>query len=225
MHKSRALPVLVLAVFVFAALGSGQIANGQNLHLEVGGGTSFPNSSVVLIPKIDGRPRALVDQSSGPHVYASAGLSWGVSSSLDLGTRLRVHLSHLRGNTSDLRCAECRVSNEPKGRVRAATFEGRIRLTSLGRIQPYFLVGLGVVRTTVDGATVTIQGTGEGGSVIQFQDVAVTDVGGDVGVGARMRVVGGLYATTEVRVSGSLPGSKENAMTVFPLTVGLSYTL
>jgi hypothetical protein len=35
--------------------------------------------------------------------------------------------------------------------------------------------------------------------------------------------VGGLSATAEARVTGSLPGAKENAVTTFPFTLGLSY--
>ena len=51
----------------------------------------------------------------------------------------------------------------------------------------------------------------------------MTDAGGDVGFGATTRITGGLRLTAETRVTGSLPGAKENAITTFPFTLGLSY--
>jgi len=37
-------------------------------------------------------------------------------------------------------------------------------------------------------------------------------------------VVGGLSLDAEMRFTGSLPGGKENAITVLPFSLGLSYT-
>jgi opacity protein-like surface antigen len=110
------------------------------------------------------------------------------------------------------------VSNEPDGRLRGITVGGRLTLTSAGRVHPYFLVGLGVVRTTVDAVRVTTP-DGE----VQFSEVDVTDAGGDVGFGATTRIAGRLRLTAETRVTGSLPGAKENAVTTFPFTLGVSY--
>jgi opacity protein-like surface antigen len=90
----------------------------------------------------------------------------------------------------------------------------------VGRINPYFLVGLGVVRTTFDG----VSGMASDGTEGQFSDVAVTDAGGDVGFGATMPLVGNLVLTGEIRAAGSLPGAKENAVSVFPFSLGLNYT-
>jgi opacity protein-like surface antigen len=98
------------------------------------------------------------------------------------------------------------------------TLEGRLLLTSVDWIQPYFLVGLGVVNVTVD--AVRVQNTGR-----TYERVNVTDAGGDVGLGASIPVVGGLFLDTEVRVTGTLPGGKENAVTAVPFTLGLSYRL
>ncbi len=96
--------------------------------------------------------------------------------------------------------------------------EGQLTLTSVGRVNPYFLVGLGAARTTLDG---TEAETPFGGA--QFSDVDVTDAGGDVGFGATTRIIGDLLLTAEIRATGSLPGAKENAVTTLPFTLGLSY--
>jgi opacity protein-like surface antigen len=98
--------------------------------------------------------------------------------------------------------------------------EGQIILTSVGRINPYFLVGLGVVRTAVDGVRVTTPDDGE----VPLSDVEVTDAGGNVGFGATTPLVGNLLLTAEIRAAGSLPGAKENAVTTFPFSLGLRYT-
>jgi hypothetical protein len=76
------------------------------------------------------------------------------------------------------------------------------------------------VRTTFDG----VSGTDSNGREGQFSDVAVTDAGGDVGFGATMPLVGNLVLTGEIRAAGSLPGAKENAVSVFPFSLGLNYT-
>ncbi|PSQ80478.1 MAG: hypothetical protein BRD41_05040 [Bacteroidetes bacterium QS_1_63_11] len=102
--------------------------------------------------------------------------------------------------------------------------EARLRIQQSnmdgGRINPYFLVGLGAVRATFD----EVSGTDSSGREGQFTDVAVTDAGGDVGFGATMPLVGNLLLTGEIRAAGSLPGAKENAVAVFPFSLGLNYT-
>ncbi len=81
-------------------------------------------------------------------------------------------------------------------------------------IQPYLLVGLGVVNVTVDG--VTVENT-------SYRQVSVTDAGGDIGVGASIPLGSRFFLDTEFRVTGMLPGAKENAVTKLPLAAGLSY--
>jgi opacity protein-like surface antigen len=128
------------------------------------------------------------------------------------------------GSTEDFGCPDCTFSNDPDGRTRGASVEGQITLTSVGRINPYFLVGLGVVRTTVDGVLVTTPEDDQGQTnEVQFTDVEVTDAGGNVGFGATMPLVGNLLLTGEIRAAGSLPGAKENSVSVFPFSLGLSY--
>jgi opacity protein-like surface antigen len=160
-----------------------------------------------------------LDPGSGPQVYASVGLLWRVSENFSLEGRLRGQQSRLSGSTDDFQCSTCTYSNEPDGRLRGITVEGQITLTSVGRVHPYFLVGLGVVRTTIDAVRVTVPDGGE----VQFSEVDVTDAGGDVGFGATTRIAGRLRLTAETRVTGSLPGAKENAVTAFPFTLGVSY--
>jgi len=155
-------------------------------------------------------------------VYASAGLSWTVSSNFTLYTGLRAQQSQLRVGEPGLRgCGggNCSLSPDPDGQLWVAALEGRITLTSVGRINPYFLVSLGVARTTVDGTRVEFSR----GDAVQLADVGVTDAGGDVGFGASTPLVGDLSINAEIRATGSLPGSKENAVTTFPFSVGLSY--
>jgi opacity protein-like surface antigen len=106
----------------------------------------------------------------------------------------------------------------PEGRLRALSLEGQLHLTSVGRIAPYFLVGLGVVRTTIDATRIEA-----GANTFQLGETDVTDAGGNVGFGAALRLVDGLSLTAETRVAGSLPGGKENAVTTFPFTLGLAY--
>lgn len=160
-----------------------------------------------------------MDPGSGPHAYGAVGLVWTLSDNFTLEGRLRAQHSEMPGDTGDFGCSACTYSNDPDGRLRAATVEGRLTVTSTGRIRPYFLVGLGVVRTTIDGVLVTTPEDTE----IQLSEVDVTDAGGDVGFGAATQIVGGLLLTAEIRATGSLPGAKENAVTVFPFSLGLSY--
>jgi opacity protein-like surface antigen len=146
------------------------------------------------------------------------GLVWTLTDDLSLEGRLRAQQSQLRVSSGDISPGAC-VGTCPAGRLRALSFEGQLALTSVGRINPYFLVGLGVVRTTVDAARI------ERGNAPQLAEVDVTDAGGDIGFGATLRTVGDLFLTAEMRATGSLPGGKDNAVTTFPFTLGLSYTI
>jgi hypothetical protein len=89
-------------------------------------------------------------------------------------------------------------------------------------------VGLGVVHTSVDGLTLRnlpeqIQQEIQQDK-IPFSDVSIVDAGGDVGLGATVPLVGGLALDAEIRVAGSLPGGKDNTVTVAPFTLGLAYS-
>ena len=148
-------------------------------------------------------------------MHGAIGLVWTLSDNFDLEARLRVQQSNMDGEFENFD-----FSNQPDGRLRGLSFEGQITLTSVGRINPYFLVGLGAVRTTFD----EVSGTDSSGREGQFTDVEVTDAGGDVGFGATMPLVGNLLLTGEIRAAGSLPGAKENAVAVFPFSLGLNYT-
>lgn len=214
-----------LSVFLALALGWGaQSVQAQQLRIETGGGWAIPSSDVSMTGTLEGQEgRVSVDPGSGYHVYGAVRLSWTVSDNFDLEGRLRVQHSRMPGDTEDfenaLACPDCTFSNDPDGRVRGATVEGQITLTSVGRINPYFLVGLGVVRTSVDAVLLT----GPQGTEISFSEVEVIDAGGDVGFGATMPLFGDLLLAGEIRASGSLPGAKENAVSVFPFSLGLSY--
>ncbi len=219
MRTSQLVTILLSAAVLFMTLG-GQGASAQAVRVEAGGGWAIPSSSVNM--PVQGQNQiATVDPGSGPQMYASVGLLWTVSDNFNIEGGIRAQQSKLPGSTDDFGCAGCTYSNDPDGRLRGITVEGQITLTSVGTIHPYFLVGLGVVRTTVDGVRVTTSD----GREIQFSEVDVTDAGGDVGFGATTQIVGGLYLTAEARVTGSLPGAKENAITTFPFTLGVSYTV
>ena len=210
-----------LLLFLTLAWGARSV-EAQQFRAEVGGGWAIPSSDILMTGPLEGerQAQATIDPGSGSHVYGSLGLVWTLSDNFALESRLRVQHSRMPGSTEDFGCSDCTYSNDPDGRVRGAAVEGQIILTSVGRINPYFLVGLGVVRTTVDGVLVT---TPEGNEV-QFTDVEVTDAGGDVGFGATMPLVGNLLLTGEIRAAGSLPGAKDNAVSVFPFSLGLNYT-
>lgn len=195
---------------------SGRGAEAQRLRLDAGGGWAFPtnnldleavnqppNTSPVVLP---------VDLKGGPQVYAGIGFLRSIGEKFELGARLRAHATQIR---SEAACAPDQCSS-PEGRLLTATIEGRIILTSPGWIHPYLLVGLGVVQTSLDGVTVESSGR-------TFGEVSVVDAGGDVGLGASVPIAGGLHLDAEVRATGSLPGGKENAVTVIPMTLGLAY--
>jgi opacity protein-like surface antigen len=212
-------------VFAVVALGGGRDTRAQNVRIEVGTGWVVPTSSVQAEGTVESQQQeglVLVDLNSGAHVYASAGLSWTVSSNFTLYTGLRAQQSQLRVGEPGLqncRRGNCSLSPDPDGQLWVAALEGRITLTSVGWINLYFLVSLGVARTTVDGTRVERSR----GDAVQLADVGVTDAGGDVGFGASTPLVGDLSINAEIRATGSLPGSKENAVTTFPFSVGLSY--
>ncbi|PSQ54303.1 MAG: hypothetical protein BRD28_02655 [Bacteroidetes bacterium QH_10_64_37] len=222
MRTSRLVTILLSAAALFVTLGGGG-ASAQAVRVEAGGGWAIPSSNVTMTATSSGgqEETATIDPGSGPQVYASVGLLWTVSDNFNLEGRFRAQQSRFPGDTGDFGCGGCTYSNDPDGRLRGITVEGQITLTSVGRIHPYFLVGLGVVRTTVDGVRVTTPN----GTEIQFSEENVTDAGGDVGFGAWTRIVGGLHLTAEIRATGSLPGSKENAVTTFPFSLGVSYTI
>jgi opacity protein-like surface antigen len=154
-----------------------------------------------------------IDLKPGPHAYADAGLLWSLGERFALGGRIRVQASRLRSQVDACEGDPC---ENPEGLLRAATLEGRLLLTSIDWIQPYFLVGLGVVNVTVE--EVRVRGSGR-----TYEEVNVTDAGGDVGLGAAIPIVQDLFLDAEVRVTGTLPGGKENAVTALPFSAGLSY--
>ncbi|MFO8098681.1 MAG: outer membrane beta-barrel protein, partial [Salinibacter sp.] len=203
--------------------GSPRPAEAQQIRVGAGGGWAPATTTVTYAGVSGGQDvEADVSTSYGRHVYAGGGFVRRLSSNFNLGVRLRAQESRFAGDGGDLRApceVDCTLSNSLEGRVRALTMEGRIILTSAGRIEPYLLVGLGAVRTTMDGVRVQFEGRQD----IPFSDIEVTDAGGDVGLGASVQLAGGLHLDAEFRATGSLPGGKENAVTVLPLSLGLGY--
>jgi opacity protein-like surface antigen len=205
---------IVLGLLLVASMGAtlgGRDAEAQRVRVEVGGGWAIPASTVIISEKASGVLRAL-DVNSAPHAYGAAGLVWTLSDNLALEGRVRAQQLQLRGSAGDISGVERCEGSCPDGHLRVLSVEGQLALTSVGPVNPYFLVGIGVARTTLDGT-------------VQFREVDVTDAGGDVGFGATTQLVEGLLLTAEIRATGSLPGAKENAVTVFPFSVGLSYEL
>jgi opacity protein-like surface antigen len=206
-------------IVVVALLGGGR-AEAQAVRVEAGGGWALP-STEVNVPVQEAEGTAEIDPGSGPSLYAAVGVVWTLTDNLSLEVRARGQQSQLRVGSEDISPSVSRcVDSCPAGRLRALSFEGQLALTSVGRINPYFLVGLGAVRTTIDATGVDV-----GDRVFRFSEVDVTDAGGNVGFGAALRLADGLSLTAETRVTGSLPGAKESAVTTFPFTLGLSYTL
>jgi opacity protein-like surface antigen len=206
---------LVLLVIAVLGMGTGSEATrAQTVEVGGGGGWAVPTNNVRVGARSAGETLA-IDLQPGPQAYATAGLVWSLGDRFALGGRIRAQASRLR---SEVDACDGSACSAPDGLLRAVTLEGRLLLTSVDWIQPYFLVGLGVVNVTVD--AVRIQNTGR-----TYERVNVTDAGGDVGLGASIPVVGGLFLDTEVRVTGTLPGGKENAVTAVPFTLGLSYRL
>jgi len=218
MRTGRTVAVLLSIAILLVSFGE-RGAKAQAFQAEVGGGWAVPSSSVDMAA--DGQEGGVsIDPGSGSQVYAFLGLSWTVSENFALEGGVRAQHSRLPGSTGDFGCETCTYSNDPDGRLSGVTIEGKVTLISVGRINPYFLVGLGVMRTTVDGVLVTTPQDNQ----VQFSEVEVTDAGGDVGFGAQTHTVGGLQLTAEMRATGSLPGAKDNAVTAFPFTLGLKYT-
>ena len=215
----------LVAITLFTLALGGRSAEAQSVRVEAGGGWAFPSGTVTMTDAEENTPDPEVDTDSGPNTYAAVGLVWTLSENLALEGRVRGQQSQLRVKASAFRnprCnRQCEFLNDPSGHVRGLTFEGQLTLTSVGRINPYFLVGLGVVRTVVDAARVEAIA----GEQITYSEARVTDAGGDVGFGATTRLTGDLRLTAETRVMGSLPGAKDNAITTFPFTLGLSYEL
>jgi opacity protein-like surface antigen len=201
------LVLLVVAVF---GMDGGTATRAQSLQVGVGGGWAVPTNNVEG-EAASGETLA-IDLKPGPHAYADAGLLWSLGNRFALGGRIRVQAARLR---SEVDCSGGDCEN-PEGLLRAATLEGRLLFTSIDWIQPYFLVGLGVVNVTVD--AVREPGTGR-----TYEEVNVTDAGGDVGLGASVPIFQDLFLDAEVRVTGTLPGGKENAVTALPFSAGLSY--
>lgn len=213
--RFRASAVAFLLV-VALLWGGGGRAEAQSVRVEAGGGWAIP-STTLIVDDTAGEPAARVDPGSGPSGYVAVGLVWTLTDDLSLEGRVRAQQSQLRVGSDDISPGDC-VGACPEGRLRALSVEGQLTLTSVGRVAPYFLVGLGVVRTTVDATRIEA-----GGTTFQLGETDVTDAGGDVGLGAALRLVEGLSLTAEARVTGSLPGGKENAVTTFPFTLGFAY--
>jgi opacity protein-like surface antigen len=214
--RFRASAVAFLLV-VALLWGGGGRAEAQSVRVEAGGGWALPSTEIdVPVQGEDGA--AQIDPGSGPSGYVAVGLVWTLTDDLSLEGRVRAQQSQLRVGSEDISPGIDRCVNScPEGRLRALSVEGQLTLTSVGRIAPYFLVGLGVVRTTVDAARI------KEGNAPQLSETDVMDAGGDVGLGAALRLVEGLSLTAEARVTGSLPGGKENAVTTFPFTLGFAY--
>ncbi|GEM_PF-4845801 len=221
--RTRPIVALLLCAAVLFVVPRTQEAQAQSVRLEAGGGWAIP-STTLTVEDTEGQPTARVNPGSGPNAYAAAGLVWTLSENFSLEARLRAQQSQLQVDGEDVASpvcgGECELRNNPDGNLRAATVEGQLTLTSVGRVNPYFLVGLGVAQTTIDATTLIPPN----GNERRLAEVDVTDAGGDVGFGATTRIAGGLFVTAEARVTGSLPGAKDNAVTTFPFTLGLSYT-
>lgn len=211
-RSSAAVSLLVLLIVL---LGGGR-AEAQAVRVEAGGGWAIPSTEVDV--SVEGRDRpAEINPGSGPSGYVAVGLMRRLTDNLSLGVRVRAQQSQLRVGSDDISPGTC-AGVCPGGRLRALSLEGQLHLTSVGRIAPYFLVGLGVAQTTIDGTRIDA-----GGTAFQLSETDVTDAGGNVGFGAALRLVRGLSLTAETRVTGSLPGAKANAVTTFPFTLGLAY--
>jgi len=205
---------LMLAGLV-VVLFSGTGAEAQRLRIDAGGGWGFPTNNLKLqADELPNSPQTVLsaDLKAGPQGYASIGLLRSIGEKFELGARVRAHTTRLQ---STVNCAPTSCE-APKGSLRTATIEGRVIITAPGWVHPYLLVGLGVVQASLDGVTVEGQNR-------SYSAVSVVDAGGDVGLGASIPISGGLQLDAEVRATGSLPGGRENAVTVAPLTLGLGY--
>lgn len=239
--------LLASLFFSFAGVFSPAAAQDQEVRVDVGSGWAIPISSVDMGFRAETEeegwislgPRS-VDPGADTHFYGAIGFMRSISDNFGLGVRGRAQVAQAPVRGSELfsilpPCSQegdCTISNRPDGQLRVATLEGRLYLTTIDWIEPYFLVGLGVVQTRLDGVRVEastggqiavgeerFQGTGR----FEFEEVRVMDAGGDVGFGASVPVVAGLSLESEIRVTGSLPGGRDSSLSVLPFTVGLSY--
>jgi opacity protein-like surface antigen len=208
----------VLVSLLLAALGSliagPPASSAQEFRIDAGGGWAVPTNNVEAEPADQNTPPLAIDLEPGWNVYGSLGFVRSIGDNFDLGARVRGQFSRLSATPEcgDVTCTD------PDAFLWAVTVEGRIIITSPDWIHPYLLVGLGAVQATVDGVTATPQQ-----DELRFSEVSVTDAGGDVGLGASFPLGGGLYADAEFRVTGALPGGKDNAVTALPLSLGLGY--
>ncbi|MFB6247476.1 MAG: outer membrane beta-barrel protein [Salinibacter sp.] len=204
---------------LFVALGllmaGPPTSSAQEFRIGVGGGWAVPTNNVE--PQIGSGRNArtrLVDLKPGPHVYVGVGFVRSIGEQLALGARVRGQTARLRSDVPACNADMVSCTDDPDGRLQAATVEGRIILTSPDWIHPYLLVSLGIVHANVGSVMV---------NTLSFPEASVTDAGGDVGLGASLPLAGGLQLDAEFRVTGALPGGKENAVTTLPLSLGLGY--
>lgn len=195
----------------------------QQIRIDAGGGWSIPTGEVRLERADEGDGLLFVDLTSGPHYYAGVGFVRSIGEHFAVGARVRGHFSRIRGEIDFCENRECTLVEQPEGSVRVGTIEGRIIVTSSSRIRPYLLVGMGLVESRVGETTVTDIESDTQPETVPFSESRVVDAGGDVGLGASLRLFASLYLDGEMRVTGSLPGAKDNAFTAFPFSLGLSY--
>jgi opacity protein-like surface antigen len=214
---SRFVLIALTAAGLFGLLlGGSQSSIAQRLEVSAGGGYAVPTNNVEA-QTAAGTASLDIDLKPGPTAYAGIGFVRSLGDNFALGARVRAQAARLR--TSVGACEDGRCAN-PEGLLQAAALEGRIIVTAPDWIQPYFVVGLGVVNASVEGRTVAAGGTTPRR---RYEEISVTDAGGDVGFGASFPVVEGLFVDTEIRATGALPGGKENAVTALPFTLGASY--
>lgn len=212
MMQMRRRYQLLLAILVVLTGGLSP-AWAQTVEISVGGGASFPTNNVnaEAVGASDGGSSS-IDLKPGPHAYVGAGLVRSVGDHFSIGARLRAQVTQLRSSVGECDGPPC---GTPDGLSRVLSAEGRIILTKPDWIRPYALVGLGVVSTTVEAST------DAGGT--SYEEVSVTDAGGNIGLGASLPLFSGLFADVEVRIAGTLPGGKNNAVDEVPVTAGVSY--
>ncbi|MEF8940529.1 MAG: outer membrane beta-barrel protein [Salinivenus sp.] len=214
MRVRRVLVSLLLAALGLLIAGP-PASSAQEFRIGVGGGWAVPTNNVE--PQLGSGQNATVltvDLEPGAHAYAGLGFVRSIGENFDLGARVRGQFSRLSA-TPECGSVSC---TDPDASLWGITVEGRIIITSPDWIHPYLLVGLGAVQATVDAVTASPE-QGE----LTFPEVSVTDAGGDVGLGASFPLAGGLFADAEFRVTGALPGGKDNAVTALPLSLGLGY--
>lgn len=212
----RQIASYLFVIFILCSAGPGSEAVAQQIRVDGGGGWGLPISTIEM--DVNDQTGAMdVNLDSGAHMYGAVGFVQSVSEHLGLGARLRAQMTRVPGSSSDLTPLDPSCGNyncSVSGQHRAATVEGRLFLQTIDWIEPYFLVGLGVVQTDVE---VTDTGTSD-----QVQEAQVMDAGGDVGLGASLPIVGGIALETEIRVTGSLPGGRDSSLSLLPMSAGLS---